>query len=125
MALNNKHKVWESLIKKTLLIGAIAAVIVFNVCKFLQYAETNDRFVKNYASKQDALADYRNPLPAVFYFTSCCYVSCQSQVCGQLSNSSSCSPELLPAIRRPKCLYASSVTIRPRGVRLMNPSMIR
>ncbi len=68
MALNNKHKVWESLIKKTLLIGAVAAVIVFNVCKFLQYAETNDRFVKNYASKQDALAYYRNPLPAVFYF---------------------------------------------------------
>lgn len=68
MALDNKHKIWIARFKKALIIIVVAAVVIFNVYKFLQYAETNDRFIKDYASEQDALADYKNPLPAVFYF---------------------------------------------------------
>lgn len=55
-------------LSKLIIVMLAILVVVFNVIKFCQYAESNDGFIVEYTPETDALKDFRTPLLLEMYF---------------------------------------------------------
>ena len=56
-------------LNKLIIAALLVFIIVFNVFKFSQYAESTNDFIVTYNSPVDVLKDFRTPLLAEMYFS--------------------------------------------------------